>query len=316
MLVFTTIVTTGCLGGGGASLNPTPNPNADSYFELHVSPQGLVPSQMGSMSSSSTSDLDIPTHVAARLVYSNGDRYERTTDDINAGIISLKVPPGEAVLQVVVVHEGANPLFLHDYALISGAVENDIVIGEGEVYTVETKTLEFEEFRFSWIPEVAQRIDPITKEFTVTSQDVVEGHYGMGEIIRLEGYLENPIYSPKISVENQKRFLASKRARNDHTNYDSSSFRADLIPDRNDHTVASAPEIYVFAQARVEKDDDGNYQFAMVNRQTMEKELVDQVYAYVGVYLEGSDWGLPYGKYHVLQALYSNSPSFILTWDE
>jgi hypothetical protein len=217
-----------------------------------------------------------------------------------------------------VVHEGVDVGRWHDFALISGAVENGIVIGEGEVYTVETKTLEFEEFKFSWIPEVAQRVDPITKEFVVTSQDVVEGHYSMGETIRLEGYLKNPIYSPRISVENQKRFLASQNAwgGNRSGNYDSESFRADFIPDRNDNTIASAPEIYLFAQARVKQNDEGNYQFDMFNRHTREKELVDQVYAFVGVYLEGSDWGLPGGKYYALQTPTSDSPNIILIWDE
>lgn len=77
-------------------------------------------------------DIKNPTHVGPRVVYpdKNSDFKQMTTRETaeNEGIIPIKIPPGEAVLQVVVIYNNEERYELA--TLIGGAkVENMTVRG-------------------------------------------------------------------------------------------------------------------------------------------------------------------------------------------
>lgn len=192
MLLIGTLTLTGCVGGGiSDKASDELESQSEGIFELTVDWDSLRKIHETSVTQLNVKDLPstalldyfTPTHVAARLVYIDPNvnaafvqMTEKEQSDKH-GVISMKVPHGRAVLQVVVVHHDQSAVHGRTpyTQVLYGAVLENIEIRGNQIRSLTLEELELKEFEVRWSDEWALRFDENNVAY-VSKEDVEDRH--------------------------------------------------------------------------------------------------------------------------------------------
>ncbi|MGM0421176.1 MAG: hypothetical protein ACQEQG_09270 [Bacillota bacterium] len=205
---------TGCLGSDpvGDVADDDLDFGGDAYFELAVSWDTLENDSVSSLSDNfgyTTDDLKEPTHVGARLVYpdENADFSQMTTRETaeNEGIITMKVPHGEAVLQVVVVHVNASSNFA---TLLGGAKIEELKLRGNQITKINLESLDIKPFTTRWADGWEEKFDADNLALISTDDIISDDHFhSYNYHVKPTIEMEDPIYSKFIPDDMQVEFM-------------------------------------------------------------------------------------------------------------